>query len=298
MAKQIAMVIEILTLAMLFAVFTRGRASMLAWILFLSIDFGWVFAKAALPERVTGPVILLELILALGLFACFILVQTRLSIRLRRIRNELRAQAGQAGRLEALDGAAPQMLVDASAPFERLGFRLLDMGRPPSQALMSLLWREEGSVIAEVVWFPNPRGSCPSFVLELTSVLQDRRGVLCTSTSGIGFDCWQQQLAQVFPGASAEHLVVRHEEALAFLEAHGLRTEPIQSDQILSLRSWGMSSSLRAAASTPAFKLYQAALAVARCEHRNLGPIRENREALTRLARMSGAPAGSWALFR
>jgi hypothetical protein len=115
-------------------------------------------------------------------------------------------------------------------------------------------------------------------------VLAGRRGVLSTGTSGLRLFLWTGELAQVFPGAPAEHLLSYHEAACAFLAGQGIEIETYPRDQAMDHRSWGLSLDRAATANASRQESWSARKRVARREPANVGAIQDNPSALKRLA--------------
>jgi hypothetical protein len=190
----------------------------------------------------------------------------------------------------------PPELVPGDASFEALGFEKIATIRNTDGSTYAIRLRPRDGVTAETVLFGNPKRK-DRIVLELTSSLAGRQGNLATSTSGLGVFFWPGELRQVFPGATAEHLLEYHEEALASLAERGIRPDPLTAEEILPLRADMLNRAITAVARAPVGEVRAASVRAIRGQHAHVGKlmhqddIRSRLDAFWRLAGLHDFPA-------
>lgn len=253
------------------------RRGLRSYLIASTIGLGVVILlKTALPNRAFA-VLALVAVFALGglIFWTVIILATRLigrSAVLRSFRAQVRAQEREGYELLPFDGVPPPAVERKRAEMEGLGFEVTLVGQDFGGGPHVLLFRGSDSIIGEVVeYVTGPAAG--TIVVELTSILDGRRAVLATSNYGLVLDIWPAELRQTFPGASARQLLLGHERALELLEAHGLRSQPLTSEEALEARSWGMSASNAAVLAAPRARVLQGLTRIARKEPVGLGAL-------------------------
>jgi hypothetical protein len=176
----------------------------------------------------------------------------------------------------------PPELEPGDASFEALGFEQLATIRNADNSTFAIRLRPRDGVVAETVLYVYPKLK-DTIVLELTSSLAGRQGTLATSTSGLGSFFWPGELRQVFPGASAEHLLEYHEEALVSLAEGGILPDHLTADEILPLRADMLNRSLTAVARAPVGAVRAATFRALRGQHAHVGKLMDQEEVGARL---------------
>jgi hypothetical protein len=167
------------------------------------------------------------------------------------------------------DGRASPELEALATPLVARGFTRLFVGQRDRHERILLL-RNDG-VIAEVASGPATTPTHPHIVVELTSTLVGRRGLLCSGTSGIRLAWWAGELRQVFPGNEPAALVEHHDAALLFLRGRSILADPVDPSDVLELEGWGHKMLASASAAAPTNELSEHARAFATRAHLDVG---------------------------
>lgn len=179
----------------------------------------------------------------------------------------------------------PPELEPGDASFQALGFEPIAITHDQTNktnTTYAIRLRPTDGVVAETVLYEH-RKRTNSIVLELTSSLAGRQGTLATSTSGLGLYFWPGELRQVFPGASAEHLLEYHEEALASLAERGILPDHLTAEELLPLRADMLNRDLAATARAPVKAVRAATLRAARGLHAHVGKLMDQEDIHGRL---------------
>lgn len=129
---------------------------------------------------------------------------------------------------------------------ESLGFVSVAVGRQSSRSVVSILLRASGDVIAWASWATRSFPGSPRTGVAMISVVSGRRGVLDTTNSGLDIDSWPWQIVQIFPHASMDVLVRRHEEGRGLLEQRGVRFDQVDAHAAMEVFAWIQSMSVSA----------------------------------------------------
>lgn len=220
--------------------FIRRLPSRLAWrVVAASTVFLIAYAVVAgnSPAWVGRLVAVLCVLTFLGVILLAAVGKTRLFFATRRLRRVL-WRIGETGKLDEqpFDGAAAPELESRAMVLEQLGFERMFAARGPRMVRIVLL-RHEDRTIAEVATVLMPALN-PIPVIELTSILIGRRGLLSTSTSRLKPGSWAGELCQVFPGSDPGPLVRHHEDALGFLSGRGITADRLTPEQVLDADRW------------------------------------------------------------
>jgi hypothetical protein len=171
---------------------------------------------------------------------------TRRMLRAVLIRFNLSRAANRAFRLGPARKVPPQLEAAMSA-LESQGFHRVAVGRQGA-AIVSIMLRQEGSILATATQLRRPVPGLPGTMVILSSVAAQSRGIVQTSNGAFEADIWLGgRITQVFPDASSQQLVARHDDALSLLGSRGVRFAPVASAQALELYGWIMSQSAAAA---------------------------------------------------
>jgi hypothetical protein len=237
-----------------------------------------------LPEVPLRVLSLIAASLLLGLLLILVIVLIRFWLSIATIRTRyLRALPVE--RFESDELLLPEPLLKDIAEFERLGFRMVTRTIDKFGSVVAHLLRPSDSVVAESLVKPDTDGSA----LDLTSVLESGRGQLVTRTTGLTLQLWDAEFIQAFPGATAEHLVVNHEDGLAFLKEQGINADLIEAEGFLTIRTEMETRASVAARAVPSKMFRQDAARVLRNEHASVGRLRDRPEVRERIERfMSG----------
>jgi hypothetical protein len=167
--------------------------------------------------------------------------------------------------------------------FLELNFTSVATIRDADGSIHTFLLHDDGSV-AEIATYQKRR-SAPITILELTSVLAGGRGLLTTSSSGLGLNLWAGELRQVFPGADELDLVRKHREALGWLLDRGIQADRQMPEEILELRSGFLSRINEAAAKSSTGLVRSESWRIAHGAHANVGRLWEQDDIEGRLNR-------------
>ena len=190
------------------------------------------------------------LILLLGVVIAYLVlkgaIQTprgRLVVLGRPLRSRLSKLAGRGFVLSPIQHP-PIELEATSRIFQSLGFEFVVQGSQTSQIVTAILVHEPCCVIAQASWQRMPRSGQPRTNVMLLSTASERRGALVTGNTGFDFAGPLWQMDQVFPHASIDVLVDRHEEARRGLEGRGVRFDPVGPSDAVNALAWHLSKSI------------------------------------------------------
>ena len=219
-----------------------------------------------------------------GVFALIVLliVANYVSKPFEKVVNRRRLRRHGIDAYRATEVPTPPELVLGDASFEALGFEKVATIRDTDGSIYAIRHRPRDGVTAETVLYGNPKLK-DRIVLELTSSLAGRQGTLATSTSGLSVYFWPGELRQVFPGATAGHLLEYHEEALASLAERGIKPDPLTSEEILPLRADMLNRALTAVASAPVGEVRAATIRARRGQHAYVGKLMDQEDIRARL---------------
>lgn len=131
----------------------------------------------------------------------------------------------------------PREVRELMADFEESGFEPLTSHLTRDGRLVVLLFNESGGSMGEIVDFTD-LDSVERFTVEVTSILEEGRGVLCTGNTAVP-SIHGGELRQTYLGAPPGELVKHHQAAIKHLRDQGLGTRPISRDEaILSRQEW------------------------------------------------------------
>jgi len=131
----------------------------------------------------------------------------------------------------------PEEVRELSAEFGESGYEPLASHITRNDKLVVLLHDESLGSIGEIVHFIDVPG-VDGFTLEVTSILEDGRGVLATGNAAMP-SIYRVELRQTFPGASPSELVKHHGAAIQFIEEEGLAIRPVSRDDAeLTRQEW------------------------------------------------------------
>lgn len=123
--------------------------------------------------------------------------------------------------------------------FERLGYQRVKYGTR-GDGTQLVMFRSSDSIVAEITSIPKVKAIWAFELLDLTSVLSGRRGLLTTTNVPTHQRLWHGELLQVFPGMGAVQLAESHEAALALLADRGVTTETFDESAIEEFVRWGL----------------------------------------------------------
>lgn len=165
-----------------------------------------------------------------------------------------------------------------------LGFKRVAKLKHPSGGLYRVLLNDTGDTLAEVTWSESNQ----RMVVELTSELGSRQGILCTSTSGQSLNPWFGELRQVFPDAEPPDLLTRHQAGLQYLAAQGLEPQRMERDSLPALRFWVFEMQAEALRALPKRDLSAQLRRLEQGLHENVGAIEENPTSPSKIAFLTG----------
>jgi hypothetical protein len=235
------------------------------------------FLLPDVPLRVLS---LIAASLLLGLLLILVIALIRFWLSIATIRTRYLRQL-PVERFESDELVLPEPLLRDIAEFERLGFRMVARTIDTFGSVVAHLLRPSDGVVAESLVKPDTDGSA----LDLTSVLEGGRGQLVTRTTGLTLQLWDAEFIQAFPGATAEHLVVNHEDGLAFLKELGIDADLIEAGEFLTVRAEMETRASVAARAAPPKMFRQDAARVLRNEHASVGRLRDRPEVRERIER-------------
>ena len=190
------------------------------------------------------------LILLLGVVIAYLVlkgaIQTRrgrLVVLGRPLRSRLNKLAGRGFVLSPIEHP-PIELEATSRIFQSLGFEFVTLGSQTRYIVTAIFAHEPGCVIAEASWQRMPQSGQPRTLILLLSTASERRGALVTGNSGFDFAGPLWRMDQVFPHASIDVLVDRHEEARRRLEGRGVRFDPVGPSDAVDALGWHRSKSI------------------------------------------------------
>ena len=246
----------------------RKRRSMRTWIVDGIVAGSLVLFVALLPLRTHARVASLGLgfiVFVPAIFAGLLICSWWV------IRKYRRGLMTTRGAQDAEEVLLPPALEPGRDAFVELGFEEVTTSRLQDGSVYAYLIRAEDGIVAEVVSYPPPLDQTPIF--EISSILAGRTGVLATSTYGLGARLWPGELRQVFPGATAQHLLESHISGLDFLRERGIDPDPLRADEILEVKE-DMLGRSRAAAAGVSSKVLKAELVRgAHGRHAAVGPL-------------------------
>jgi hypothetical protein len=251
---------------MFFEFAVRKRRSLRTWIVDGIVATLVVVGTALLPLRAhariaslaLGFIVFVPVLLAAGfLWSMWLIRKYRKGL----IRGEDTRQAEQV--------PIPPLLEPGRDAFAGLGFEDVATVRLGNGSLFVHLIRPEDGIVAEVVSHPPP--SDPTPILEISSILAGRSGVLATSTSGLGARLWAGELRQVFPGAPVAHLLESHLAGLEFLRSRGIEPDLLRAHEVLEAKEEMLARGRSAAANAPSKLLRSELVRGSRGRHTAVG---------------------------
>lgn len=176
---------------------------------------------------------------------------------------------------EPLEGEVPTVLVESVDRLIAAGFGSLGASRCPNDAIEIVLLRVRDGVVAQVMTSQRERKEGSPDV-ELTSVVADRHGMVCTATSSRGPRLWEGELLQVFPGAPIGDLVGHHVDSLAFLTSRGVHFGVVTRDEVDALMLWAFQMGTGAAVRAPRAEFWKEVFRVIRGSEAHLGRLADD----------------------
>jgi hypothetical protein len=167
-------------------------------------------------------------------------------------------------------GPQPREVATLAADLELVGFRRVSQ-RLRGEDIVLLLFRSTDSIAGEVI--EHARSRHARVIVELTSVLPGRRGILSTTNLPSDPRLWKGVLLQAFPGAQPRDLVRSHERALAVLAERGLLQDPIEEGSLHETLDWAASMQWKAAVQTPYREITRLLTKRGIVEWLHLGPL-------------------------
>lgn len=190
------------------------------------------------------------LVLVLGVIVALLAIKPLLStswgqrvLLAQPTRSRLRRLADRGFVLTPVD-ELPIELEATTQILESLGFASIAVGRLTSRSVVSILLRPYGDVIAWASWGTRSFPGSPRTGVAMISVVSGRPGVLDTTNSGLDIDSWPWQLVQIFPHASMDVLLRRHEEGRGLLEQRGVRFDQVDAHAAMEVFAWVQSMSV------------------------------------------------------
>jgi hypothetical protein len=257
-----------LVLWMFFEFVVRRRRSLRTWIVDAIVATLVVVGVALLPLRAHAR------IASLGLgFLVFVpvLIAAGLIWSVSVIRKYRRGLTRGNDTREGEPVPIPPLLEPSRNGFAGLGFEDVETVRLGNGSIIVHLIRPEDGIVAEVVSHPPP--SDPTPILEISSSLAGRSGVLATSTSGLGPRLWAGELRQVFPGATVAHLLESHLAGLEFLRGRGIEPDLLRAEDVLKAKEEMLAHGRSAAANAPSKLLRSELVRGSQGRHAAVGPL-------------------------
>ena len=273
------MVVLAVALWLLWEFIVRKRRSLRTWIVDGVVAALLVVGIALLPLRThariaslgLGFIVFVPLILVSLLICSWWVIRT--------YRRGLTRGTGTTGEPEEVP--LPPVLESGRDAFVELGFEEVTTTRSQDGSTFVHLLRASDGIVAEVVSFPPPHDQTP--ILEITSTLSDRTGVLATASYGLGPRLWSGELRQVFPGATAAHLLESHLSGLEFLRGRGIEPDLLRADEVLEVREEMLARARSAAARATSKQLKAELVRGAQGRHAAVGLLATHADADERI---------------
>jgi hypothetical protein len=255
----VALIIFAPTFALMFAYLYRSIVrrwpARRAWKRFLPAEAGLLLILAVVPNWVFAAFSLAcaVLLAGLGMFCTITLVVMRVQIMRGRAKARARIVDDPAA-LVPSQAPPAAWLVGRAGELVAEGFRQTEHGVDRDGWTFLILFRDDDSVTAEVLTPPrdDPNFDAARFrAVELTSVFEGHRGVLCTNSRlPTHMSYWKGEIRQHFPGASVHSLIDEHERAVRLLAERGVAVARYPVERVHEERTWGLRMMATAQAST------------------------------------------------
>lgn len=265
---------------------TRGRTpSVRGWLWFCLWSAIVVLLLLGLPSDIFVAIAFTAAALIGGGLLIGIIDWLRSRASASRARSRARVQVREGPKaLEPLLIPPPPEIEARALELQRRGFQRVKFGTN-GDGLELVMFRPSDSVVAEVVAFPNG-AAWREEILEFTSVLFGRRGVLSTTNLPTHPRLWRGELLQVFPGAVPDQLLDSHEIALALLAERGISNETFPVEDVEEQMRWGAAMNSLAVADTPPRELVRMSSHPGILKWMHIGPLQSDPRLEDRLAKL------------
>lgn len=255
----------------------RGKApTARGWMWFSVVSGVVVTVLLLIPPYAFLISILAALTLVLGLFVLGWIdtIWVRANVARSRSRARVVARDGPES-FQQIDSHPPPEFEPHALAFERLGFKRVRYGGR-GEGTQLVMFRPSDCVTAEVASYPKVKAVWSFELLDLTSVLIGRRGLLTTTNAPTHQRLWRGELLQVFPGASATQLVESHDAALALLARRGVVPEKFDESAIEEYVRWGLQMLSMAQAETRSREIVRRNAPTELMKSLQIGPLQDD----------------------
>ena len=185
------------------------------------------------------------------------------------------------------DGPMPAAALACGSEINDLGLSSLGIWQDENGSVIMAWWRDRDGTVAELLVGPP----AAPLQIDFTTVVEEGRGLVVTSNSGLGLSGWHRELRQVFVAARPAELLTQHDAALAHVVSKGVRLARMPAEAYTTVRLSGLSLKGEELSKKP-LRVHRDTMRVFERVHADLGFIGDNPTTPRKISAIRRAPVG------